>query len=333
MKAPTAALRKAVANLSAAKKMLADARRSLARLTKPGHPAHLVDPEWEWAEELMEERRAKLLAIPGVMGVGLGFRLRGGMPTGEPCLTVYVKRKLSPDEVRTADLPRIPKTVRSGKRRLPVDVLELGDILRQIGAGDNIGPLSGGERGTLGALAQDLDHPGTTVALTAMHVTTFQQFPMGNTAAPRFISPVPGGSQFATLLQGTMFGIDAAKLALDVQQPAVSELPTIGKINGWRPIAFPGDQGTMVRMFGAVSGLQAGYIVNPIASIPSESLDAAILVNIFTQGGDSGAALVDLQGFLLGFLVGEGGTALNNLRVFTPASLVFAMLHCDIPTI
>ncbi len=85
-------------------------------------------------------------------------------------------------------------------------------------------------------------------------------------------------------------------------------------------------------MVGAVSGFQAGYIVNPIASIPTESLDAAILVNIFTQGGDSGSALVDHQGLLLGFLVGEGGPALSNLRVFTPASLVFATLRCDIPT-
>jgi hypothetical protein len=331
MKASSAALRKAVADLSAANKMLADARRNLARLSGLGHPAHVVDPEWEWAEALMEERRARLLAIPGVMGVGLGFRLRGGMPTGEPCLTVYVQRKLSPEEVRAGNLPRIPKTVRSGKHRLPVDVLELGAIRRQVQAGDNIGPLSGGERGTLGALAKDLD-AGDTVAVTAMHVTTLQQFPVGNTAAPRFISPVPGGSQFATLRQGTMSGTDAAKLALDVQQPAESVLPTIGKINGWRPIAFPGDQGTMVRMFGAVSGLQSGYIVNPIASIPTESLDAAILVNIFTQGGDSGAALVDLQGFLLGFLVGEGGPALQNLRVFTPASLVFSTLRCDIPT-
>lgn len=331
MKPLPAAARKAVADLSAAKKMLADARRTLARLTQPGHPAYFVDPDWEWARELMEERRAKLLAIPGVVGLGLGFRLQGGAPTGEPCLTVYVRRKLAPADLAAAGARRIPRTVRSGKRRLPVDIVELGEIRRQVSAGDSLGPLDGGERGTLGVLATDLDN-NDTVALTAMHVTPLQQFPVGGTAAPRFVSPIPGGSQFATLRQGTMSGIDAAKLALDVQQPAVSELPTIGKIRGWRPITYPGDQGTTVKMFGAVSGFQSGYIVNPVASIPSESLDAAILVNIFTQGGDSGAALVDHEGLLLGFLVGEGGPALSNLRVFTPASLVFSTLRCDIPT-
>jgi hypothetical protein len=328
MKLPAKA-RKAVADLSAAKKMLADARRTLARHTRPGHPAHAVDPEWEWALELMEARRSKLLAFPDVIGVGLGFRLRGGMPTGEPCLTVYVRRKLSHADLAAASRRRLPKTVSSGRHRLSVDVI--GPLRRQVDAGADIGPLAGGEKGTLGALATDLD-TGATVALTAMHVTTLQQFPAGATAAPQFISPVPGGAAFGALLQGTMTGIDAAKLALDVQQPAVSVLPNIGRINGWRPVAFPGDQGTTVKMFGAVSGFQSGYIVNPIASLPAESLDAAILVNIPTQGGDSGAALVDHEGLLLGFLVGQGGTELNNLRVFTPASLVFSKLRCDIPS-
>lgn len=319
----------AVAKLTAAAKDMADARRTLARLTRPGHPAYLVDRDWTWAHELMEARREKLLAIPGVVGVGLGFRLRGGMPTGEPCLSVYVRRKRSPEDLAAAGESRIPKTVRSGKHRLPVDVLEIGEIRRQIDAGASIGPLPVSERGTLGALAEDLDQ-GDTVALTAMHVTGLQQFPAAGAAAPTFVSPVPGQA-FGALRQGTMSGIDAAKLALQTQQPAITVLPRIGRVRGWRPIAYPGDQGAPVRMFGAVSQFQSGYIVNPIASLPAENLDAAILVNIPTQNGDSGSALVDQQGLVLGFLVGEGGTELSNLRVFTPASLVLSLLRCDIP--
>jgi hypothetical protein len=324
-------IHEAVTSLTTANRMLSNARRRLARLTKPGHSTHLVDPAWAWAHDLMEARRAKMLAIPGVIGVGLGFRLRGDVPTGEPCLTVYVQRKKTPQELSLAKTPLIPRTVSSGKHRLPVDVLELGAIRRQVNAGDSLGPQDGGDRGTIGALAKDLDIRDT-VALTAMHVTPLQQFPSGDTAAPRFVSPMPGGAGFGSLRAGTMTEIDAAKLALNAQQPAITVLPRIGRINGWRPITFPGDQGTTVRMFGAVSQFQSGYIVNPIASIPSESLDAAILVNIPSQGGDSGAALVDPEGLLLGFLVGQGGTALNNLRVFTPASLVMARLRCDIPT-
>jgi hypothetical protein len=326
---PPAALR-AAANLSKARRMLASARRTLARLSVPGHPSHVVDAAWKWAHDLMEARRAKVLATPGVVGLGLGFRLRGGVPTGEPCLTIYVRRKMTRDELATAGSRPLPKAVRSGSRRLPVDIVELGELRRQVGAGDSIGPLGGGERGALGALARDLD-TGDTVALTAMHVTALQQFPASGATAPRFVSPVPGQT-FGTLRAGTMTGTDAAKIALDVQQPPATQLPGIGPITGWRPIAFPGDQGTTVRMFGAVSGFQSGYIVNPVASLPSESLNAAILVNIATQGGDSGSAIVDHQGLLLGFLVGQGGSTLNNLRVFTPASLVLATLRCDVPT-
>jgi hypothetical protein len=328
---PSRAVMAAVADLSAAKKQLADARRKLARLTAPGHPAHLVDPEWAWAAELLEARSPALLAHPGVVGVGLGFRMRGGAPTGEPCLTVYVRRKLSERALAKAGRRRLPKVVRSGRKRLAVDVLPLGRLRRHVQAGASLGPVGGGERGTLGTLAKDLD-AGDTVALTAMHVCDMPQFPVPGSAAPRFASPIPGGTPFGTLRQGTMTGIDAAKLALDAPQPAISELPRIGRITGWRPITYPGDQGTTVRMFGAVSGFQSGYIVNPLLSLPGESLDAAVLVNIFTQAGDSGSAIVDHEALLLGFLVGQGSASLGNLRVFTPASLVFSVLRCDLPT-
>ena len=87
-----------------------------------------------------------------------------------------------------------------------------------------------------------------------------------------------------------------------------------------------------VRLFGAVSGLQTGILMNPAVSIPAESLEAAILVDIETQGGDSGCALVDPENLVLGFLVGRGSSALNRLAVFTPASLVLSRLGCDIPS-
>jgi hypothetical protein len=278
----------------------------------------------------MEARRAKLLAYPGVIGLGLGFRLRGGHPTGEPCLTVYVREKLGERELSRRSLRPLPKTVRSGKRRLPVDVLALGKLQRTSAPGDSIGEPGTGERGTLGVLATDVA-AGDTVAITAMHITSLDEFPAGGLAAPSIVSPMPGGAAIGRLRQGTRTGTDAAKIALAEQQPPVSTFPTIGTIKGWRPIAFPGDQGTLVKIFGAASGFQSGYVVNPLASLPEESLDAAILVNITTQGGDSGSALVDHEGLLLGFLVGQGGPQLQDLRVFTPASLVLARLGCDIP--
>ena len=58
-------------------------------------------------------------------------------------------------------------------------------------------------------------------------------------------------------------------------------------------------------------------------------LDHAIIVDIETDEGDSGCALVDPHRSILGFLVG-GGAAGRNLKIFTPAGLVFAKLGCSL---
>jgi hypothetical protein len=328
---PSSHDQKALDDMEHAREIESRARRRIARTSRPGGPVTLVDPEWEWAESLLEARREKLMAYPGVIGCGLGFRLRRGKPTERPCITVLVERKLAEEELRSGGHRRLPRTVRSRHQRLQVDVVEMGEVRRQLSGGASIGPILAQATltGTLGAFATDLDH-GDTVALTAMHVTGLQDFPVTGCDCPSFCSPgpPPAGPAFGTLRQGTMTGIDAAKIALSTQQPAVTELPTIGEIQGWRPTAFPGDQGTVVRLFGAVSGFQQGFIVNPAVAMPSAQLDSAILANINTQAGDSGCALVDEDNLLLGFLVGQG-----TLRVFTPASLVLPRLRCDIPDI
>jgi hypothetical protein len=319
-----------VSEMAEAKRMIAVARLKLGRLTKPGDPHHLVHDDWCWAHELMEARKPKLLAHPGVVGCGLGFRIREGERLGTPCLTVYVETKLPKDQLPPG--ARLPKTVRSGKRRLEVDVVELGGLERQVQGGDSIGPIPLADRGTLGAFARDLAK-GDVVALTAMHVTQLQSFPAQGSVCPDFQNPCPG-SKFGKLRAGTMTGIDAAMLELDTPlADPITDLPTIGRIHGWRPTTFPGDQNTPVRIFGASSGFQSGTIESPATSIPAASLDSAILVDIQTQGGDSGCALVDPQGLVLGFLVGRGSSQLNRLAVFTPASLVLSQLGCDIPSL
>jgi hypothetical protein len=129
-----------------------------------------------------------------------------------------------------------------------------------------------------------------------------------------------------------MHGIDAAKLDVFAQPAAITTFPDGRVIAGWRPTSFPGDHGTVVHMCGARSGTVSGFIVNPFLPIPSWELDGAILVNIASTHGDSGAALIDSSNFLLGFLVGAADAELNNLRIFVPAGLVFARLGCDIRT-
>jgi len=323
-------VQQALTELKEAKRMLARARRKLARLTRLGKHHYLVEKEWQWACRLAESREEKLLAFPGVVGCGLGFRVQDGERSSYPCLTVFVEEK-----VAKRDLPpeaMLPQTVSADGRRLEVDVVEFGRLERQVGPGDSIGPDPLSDRGTLGVFARD-NQSQAVVALTAMHVAGLQSFPSQGTVATEFQSPCPG-TRFGRLLAGTMTGIDAAKLELlNPPADAATLLPGIGRVRGWRPTTFPGDQGTTVRLFGASSGFQTGTLVNPGTALPGANLDAAILVEINTQGGDSGCALVDPENLLLGFLVGRGSSALNNLAVFTPASLVLSQLGCDIPTV
>lgn len=72
--------------------------------------------------EVQQRHQAELLKYPNVVGVAAGIRTRRGKPTGEPCLVIYVSRKLpkkslGPDEV----LPRRLDGV-------PVDVVEAGEL-------------------------------------------------------------------------------------------------------------------------------------------------------------------------------------------------------------
>src|SRR5262245_61993011 len=115
-------LKSALADLSAARKKFAKARYQLARYSKPGDPNVLVDPAWTWAEKLFVKRRRRLLAIEGVIGCGLGFRLkeRDGQQTSEPCISALVRKKIPETTLRKHGRKIIPKFVRSGKRRIRV---------------------------------------------------------------------------------------------------------------------------------------------------------------------------------------------------------------------
>jgi hypothetical protein len=66
------------------------------------------------------ERR--LLRKKNVVGVGIGFRYREGEQTDELALTVMVRQKLSPSELRPRD--RIPRELDG----VPVDVQEVGEL-------------------------------------------------------------------------------------------------------------------------------------------------------------------------------------------------------------
>lgn len=78
--------------------------------------------------ELQEREQDSLLARENVLGVGIGRKIRDGVESGEPCLTVFVTQKLPLDALREEE--RIPASVRHCK----TDVVELGQVF----AGDGV---------------------------------------------------------------------------------------------------------------------------------------------------------------------------------------------------
>jgi hypothetical protein len=65
---------------------------------------------------------AELLGYSNVIGVATGIRVRGGKPTGEPCIVVYVSQKLPITKLAKSEV--IPHEIEG----VPIDVVDVGEI-------------------------------------------------------------------------------------------------------------------------------------------------------------------------------------------------------------
>lgn len=72
--------------------------------------------------EIRGRHEAELLRYPNVVGVAEGIRTKGGKPTGETCLVVYVERKVPRDELDESEI--LPSEIEG----IPVDVVEAGRV-------------------------------------------------------------------------------------------------------------------------------------------------------------------------------------------------------------
>lgn len=326
--------------LDAAKRHLIAARERLEAKSAPSGPHVLIAPRLKWAHNVAAERWKHLQNIPGVVGYAVGTRQREGIEQGELALVVFVRKKRSQEYLRHHRIRALPKNVSKRGRVLAVDVQELGPIHLQAaavaGASLGRGPAPR-TKGTLGAPAID-NVTMKVVAIASMHVFGPTDFAANGvpaipvTVPSRFDNPNAG--VFAAVVFGRRTVVDAAKLVLASGNTVEPFIPKIGPIRGWRPIHDPGDKNASVRLFGAATGFQRGVIVEPRVNLKQSMYRDVILIGgMTTQDGDSGAALVDAQNHILGFLIGRAKGKLEGLRVFCPAGLVLSLLGCDIPNI
>jgi hypothetical protein len=322
--------REAASALAHARALSIAARARLASETTPLSDNAYVEQEFAAAMAAIETHREALTARKDVVGFGPGFRRRDDVQTDERCVVVYVQRKRTPAQLRKSRKDPIASVLQSADGTLvPTDVVELGRLRRQASAGGSVGRTGRVRHGTIGAFVDDLARGGKA-AITAMHA-------MGQSTATgdSCVSPShgsAGSSGLGGFRRGTMQRIDAAVVGVEKAGSLDNTLPGIGPIRGFRPMSLPGDYNRTVFMFGAETRRTvSGSIIEPLVHLPEDNLESAILARIETREGDSGAALVDSNNLVLGFLVGEAGPTDAPVRIFTPASLVLQLLACDLP--
>jgi len=74
------------------------------------------------AEDELERIIERLQQYPNVVGVGLGYKVKGGVVTDTPAIIVYVKKKVPREKLRNTDI--IPEKIYN----VETDVIEVGEV-------------------------------------------------------------------------------------------------------------------------------------------------------------------------------------------------------------
>lgn len=81
-----------------------------------------LSPEMARVQQVKQRYQADLLALPNVVGVGVGFKSVNGVPGEELAIVVSVVRKISRDELPAQMM--LPEALEG----IPVDVIETGEL-------------------------------------------------------------------------------------------------------------------------------------------------------------------------------------------------------------
>lgn len=321
-----------------------------------------IDPD-----NLAQIRRAaaeyseQVFRYPNVIGYGVGQKTIKGKKTGEPCLVVFVQRKLPISALRADEI--LPREVATQHGALPIDVVEqpmprLGvdnNGYRPLRGGCQITASANGGSGTLGAVMYD-GGDAEVVLLTCNHVLTMagQRMtmptntvvsqpsagsPIGRTKriAPWFLTPL---GDFDAAWQAR---VDAGIVSLDAGIDAQFRVIDLGR----HPhVPLPPYEGLEVRKRGFTSEVTTGTL---------EQIDVAVVLKDFNGQwvriggpgsgfsvrspkdqtfflpGDSGSLVVDSDGGAARGLMFAGDMIAGGLSFGCQLSAIMEELNLETP--
>lgn len=250
-----------------------------------------------------------------IVGIGFGVKETAGRMTGQVAVRVYVSRKIS--RMALSRRQRIPETVNG----LPTDVVRIGRPRlhgRPVAVGASVRHVNGAG-GSLGCIVER-NADDRLYVLSASHVFA----PSGAAVGDSILEPAIGpGVALATLVDfeplkvdGSPNPFDGAIARLNRNSDIVFGVPTIGDP---RPEVLDATLYESVRKFGATSLHTIGVVTDAAADVAfmlggEETLFQDVIEVVgcggeFSQGGDSGAMVVDaLTNKPIGLIIGGRGT-------------------------
>lgn len=303
-----------------------------------------MDDEMKALSEVQDSRQDELMALPNVVGVGLGHKVKNGKETAEKTLLVFVEQKVEKEALSKEAM--VPAKIDNTK----TDVIEIGPIYAQTDPvlNNRLRPFPAGfsiahykvTAGTAAALTVDRNAaaPAKYYVLSNCHVlansgaaaindAVYQPGPYdGGTSADR----VGRLARFIPIVFSTAAAnkVDCAIAEIDFLEYFGGEIHGIGHPKGIGSVAV----GTALQKSGRTTGYSRGKVmaINATIDVGYGTFGTARFVNqivtsAMSAGGDSGSLVLDMNGNAVGLLF-AGSTAAT---ILNPISAVMSALNID----
>jgi hypothetical protein len=308
-------------------------------------------------QQIREEVERELKQIPGVVGVGIGFRITGGETVEQIVFQVFVEEKKSPEEIPPEQM--IPSEIRG----IPTDVMTVprGSAQADPTPGQlqkKRRPLAGGiqiqnnksittttatsttiqtSMGTLGCFAKlNGDNTGTYI-LSNEHVMLALGAAVGDKIAQdHYVDCICCDCNVVGIITNAVNNnlVDCAIAKLESDIAIVNEIVGIGTIQGSAALSTLA-VGDPVKKVGCTTALTTGTIFSTSAPaiVDGKNYNNQILVTPtsgkFAEHGDSGSVVVNNDTKVIGLLF-SGENASPFKGIINPIEAVMTALNITI---